>query len=289
MFRSMLRLIRAVLPALVVAAAWACWWITPERPVKEWRLRGVFGLGYAVFDLARDRAEIQTSLSAFDPSVMVRLEGSADPPPFDAKPDPVWAVDLASGKFCRLPDDHRIDDYSDFRQPGAKLTWNRVLDRLQIIDESTGRAILRTECWPNAWVQSPTISPDGRWLTVGEGRQSAPNSSIGYLTSLLGPFGPQIGQVCTRVFDVHTGKQVNDVPVRLVNHWIPTTDQFWTADTIFTPSRKPAGVTIRLWSVHAAMPPWWLWGLTVLGVGAQIYNILRGVRRARAHLGGALM
>ncbi len=272
MFRVLLRLIRALLPACIVGVTWTVWCALPERPLREWRLDGPFGVKYARFDLEEARVVLTAIPRPFNPNAPTLGCFRCS---FSDETVGNWQMDLNNGTFSRLADDNAIAQGIGIVHYGPKLTCTRNNDVLLIVNSPNESPILRIPCSPNSIEGNPTMSRDGRWLAISEVYAVVPPKLLLYLAHWFGISAEQIRQVHTRIFETMSGKKVNTIPSWDLHEWISGADQFWTVDTMFTSSQAPKGVTVRLWSVHAAPPPWWLWSLTIAGVVWYAHRVWR--------------
>jgi hypothetical protein len=290
MFRRLLRLIRVLLPAFIVAAAWAMWWLSPERPLREWRLDGPFGVQGVGFDYKLTKAKIHTTnLLSF--SQLSKLSGAGDNWTSDD-----WQFDIASGQFTRLPDQsgslkfsltgsdygtahlrgyyrpspNNVECYRDAGLPPSKAT--RDDSGWEFFDPDWEGDVIRHRCAKTTTCGVPHVSRDFRWLVLGEERSNS-NPVRRFLREWkIWDRGDDL-HLC--VFNVSTGRFINDVPSLDVIRWTDNCDQFWTVDTMYSFQGEPKGVAVRLWSVYAAPPPWWLWSLSVIGVVWYVHRAWR--------------
>ncbi len=268
MFRRLLRLILVVLPGFVVVVAWVVWWLCPERPIHEWQLHGPFNQTWV-------RITPESGQTQFATAGHIEYDSPLNTPANQVYG--AWHLDLTTGHFKPLSDDHPITKGIGISEgPLARYRIETGDKEWTLIDELTGSVVIRRPFWFYMSFEGPSISPTGAWIAIGESWYERRSSIEQFVAETTGLFsGSSQHNRRLLVFEASTGRLLNLIPSWSTAHWSPNGNEFWTVDRMHAPKGFSTGVTFRLWSVHSAWPPWWLWLLTVTGVGTSCYNLRR--------------
>ncbi len=195
-----------------------------------------------------------------------------------------WHVNLQTGSFTRLPDSHTIKDNVGRPRPDGEK-FELVVDRFDwrlANNQANKKTIIHRKCTPWYSFDGPNVSPNEKWVVIGESWYSESDTMVNNVARWIGwPASDYFHHTHLHVFDLSDGRRINTVPVWQFAVWHPDGDKFWSIESKWSRPGRSDGVHCRLWSVHAASPPWWLWSLTIAGVAWYAHRILRWRRRAR--------
>jgi hypothetical protein len=286
-----------------IGVAWTAWLVLPERPLRECRLGGPFGLAHVDIDAQAKVALVRTTTapmpaSTWDQGIIYHYEPGFYPE------HTRYVLDLVTGEWQMLGHERisteGLSEYLetqrksdvlraeyDFAEPTVErwwMAWRHTDEEWTLHDADSKTLLASNRCDAKTVVGKPTYTADHRWITIGEDRpHSTDNVILGYLKRWLHVSVAESEDLHLLVYDAAVGQRINDVPSWSVARWTPDGNSFWTADTSYSISGNPNGVSVRLWSPHAAGPPLWLLSWTLVGgIGALPRSMWRSViRRVR--------
>jgi hypothetical protein len=292
--------------AFAAGAGWLAWWLLPAAPLREWKIKGPFGVLGASIDTEGQIALVDTSTHPISPIARERscffcCYGDSTA---------VYArcqLDLLSGKLewlsemsfgtrnfaekenlqFHLANLRATHDFSDPLIDRWWMEWKRNVSEWTLRDADSKAIIARNQCIQKTYVSTPSYTPDRRWITISENRSTGDGSLAQSFIRRWLNFSASRENHYLLIFDPATGAKVNEVPSWSVRRWTPDGAHFWTVDTIHSFAGQPSGVTCRLWPARASGPPWWLVTLTIaafvpLGRKAKSLLAKRRIHRLRA-------
>lgn len=121
------------------------------------------------------------------------------------------------------------------------------------------------------------FSPDGRWMFVAEDGVNTTGASwqMNLRAWFRRHFGPNM-RFQVAIYDALTGEIANRLPGDTICAWPADGQHVWVERIVSgAVGANDNYLTLELWPIDRTRPPWWLWLVTVCGVGLIFFDFRR--------------